>query len=66
MLYTPVSVVDCGFVKMQWYSGDTLTDSLVLVPVSKAAAEQRAGRAGRVRPGKVYRSVYDLVTSSEF
>ncbi|KAG8251465.1 ATPdependent RNA helicase [Homalodisca vitripennis] len=40
---------------MQWYNVSTSSDSLVLVPVSKASAEQRAGRAGRVRPGKVYR-----------
>ena len=32
-----------------------LTESLVIVPVSKASADQRAGRAGRVRAGKAYR-----------
>ena len=41
--------------KLKWYSADSTTDSLVVVPVSKAAAEQRAGRAGRIRSGKVYR-----------
>lgn len=50
-----VYVVDCGFVKMRWYNPETYSDSLVIVPVSQASAEQRAGRAGRVRPGKVYR-----------
>uniref|UniRef100_A0A182VKI6 RNA helicase n=1 Tax=Anopheles merus TaxID=30066 RepID=A0A182VKI6_ANOME len=50
-----VYVIDCGFVKLKWYSADSTTDSLVVVPVSKAAAEQRAGRAGRIRSGKVYR-----------
>ncbi|XP_054282374.1 probable ATP-dependent RNA helicase DHX35 isoform X2 [Macrosteles quadrilineatus] len=50
-----VYVVDCGFVKMRWYDPHTCCDSLVTVPVSQASAEQRAGRAGRVRPGKVYR-----------
>lgn len=49
------SVIDCGFVKLNWYSADSTTNSLVVVPTSKAAAEQRAGRAGRVRSGKVYR-----------
>ena len=49
------SVVDSGFVKMRWYNIDTHTDSLVVCPTSKASAEQRAGRAGRVRSGKVYR-----------
>ncbi|KAH9309374.1 hypothetical protein KI387_037285, partial [Taxus chinensis] len=30
-------------------------ESLVVVPISKASAQQRAGRAGRVRSGKCYR-----------
>ncbi len=30
-------------------------DALVVVPVSQAAADQRAGRAGRVKPGKCFR-----------
>lgn len=50
-----VYVVDCGFVKTKWFDADSRTDSLVVVPISRAAAEQRAGRAGRVRSGKVYR-----------
>lgn len=50
-----VYVVDCGFVKMRWYNPKTFTDSLVVVPISKASAEQRAGRAGRTQLGKVYR-----------
>lgn len=50
-----VYVIDCGFVKMKWYDAQSKTDSLVVVPISKAAAEQRAGRAGRVRSGKVFR-----------
>lgn len=49
-----VYVIDCGFVKVKWYNPRTCSDSLVVVPVSKASAVQRAGRAGRVRPGKVY------------
>ncbi|CAL8142751.1 unnamed protein product [Orchesella dallaii] len=50
-----VYVIDCGFVKMRWFNPDTFTDSLVVVPISKASAEQRAGRGGRTAPGKVYR-----------
>nr|CAI5831774.1 unnamed protein product [Callosobruchus analis] len=50
-----VHVVDCGFVKLKWFNNDTHTDSLIVVPVSKSSADQRAGRAGRERPGKVYR-----------
>lgn len=50
-----VYVIDCGFVKMKWFDSDSNTDSLVVLPVSKAQAEQRAGRAGRMRKGKVFR-----------
>ncbi|XP_017025969.1 probable ATP-dependent RNA helicase DHX35 [Drosophila kikkawai] len=50
-----VYVIDCGYVKVKWYNPKTCSDSLVVVPVSKASAVQRAGRAGRMRPGKVYR-----------
>lgn len=57
-----VYVVDCGFVKMKWFNAETYTDSLIIVPISKASAEQRAGRAGRTMPGNVYR----LYTESEF
>lgn len=32
-------------------------ENLVVAPISKASARQRAGRAGRVRPGKCYRYV---------
>ena len=31
------------------------TESLVVVPISQSSAQQRAGRAGRIRSGKVYR-----------
>ncbi|XP_039954731.1 probable ATP-dependent RNA helicase DHX35 [Bactrocera tryoni] len=50
-----VYVVDCGFIKLKWFDSDSATDQLVVVPISKATALQRAGRAGRTRPGKVYR-----------
>lgn len=50
-----VYVVDCGFVKLRAYNGSTGLDSLVINPTSKASADQRAGRAGRVRSGKAYR-----------
>lgn len=32
-----------------------VSESLVVIPVSKASANQRAGRAGRVRAGKAFR-----------
>ncbi|KAJ3043919.1 hypothetical protein HDV00_003959 [Rhizophlyctis rosea] len=48
-------VVDSGFVKQKMYDAQTGMDALVVVPISQAAATQRAGRAGRTATGKVYR-----------
>ena len=50
-----VYVVDCGFSKQKAYNPRTGMDALVVVPISKSSANQRAGRAGRVSPGKCYR-----------
>eukprot|EP01119_Soliformovum_irregulare_P014156 TRINITY_DN3852_c0_g1_i4.p1 TRINITY_DN3852_c0_g1~~TRINITY_DN3852_c0_g1_i4.p1 ORF type:complete len:344 (-),score=89.55 TRINITY_DN3852_c0_g1_i4:343-1374(-) len=62
-------VVDPGFVKSKIFNAETGVDSLVVVPVSQAAARQRTGRAGREAPGKCYRlftedSFYELKESS--
>jgi ATP-dependent RNA helicase DHX8/PRP22 len=48
-------VVDPGFVKEMWYDAKVGMDSLKMVPISKAAANQRKGRAGRTGPGKCIR-----------
>ncbi|XP_065560397.1 probable ATP-dependent RNA helicase DHX35 isoform X1 [Artemia franciscana] len=48
-------VVDSGFMKLRCYDPETRMDTLGVVPVSKASATQRAGRAGRTRRGKVFR-----------
>ncbi|KAI9262596.1 P-loop containing nucleoside triphosphate hydrolase protein [Helicostylum pulchrum] len=50
-----VYVIDSGFVKMRAYNPKTGMEALVVTPVSKASALQRAGRAGRVRAGKAFR-----------
>lgn len=50
-----VYVVDCGFVKLRAYNPKTGIETLTATSVSKAAAAQRAGRAGRTRPGKCFR-----------
>ncbi|OCK80157.1 ATP dependent RNA helicase [Lepidopterella palustris CBS 459.81] len=50
-----VYVLDCGFVKLRAYNPTTGIETLTAVPVSKASATQRAGRAGRTKPGKCYR-----------
>ncbi|KAF9958536.1 DEAH-box ATP-dependent RNA helicase prp22 [Mortierella alpina] len=48
-------VVDSGFVKQKMYDSTTGMDALLVVPISKAAATQRAGRAGRTRAGICFR-----------
>lgn len=48
-------VVDSGFVKLPIYDVTTGFESLVVSPVSKASATQRAGRAGRTSTGKCFR-----------
>eukprot|EP01069_Polyplicarium_translucidae_P000234 Polyplicarium_translucidae@DN1132_c0_g1_i1.p1 len=50
-----VYVIDPGFIKQNSYSPKTGLESLSVVPCSKASANQRAGRAGRVRPGVCFR-----------
>ncbi|CAD7931421.1 unnamed protein product [Amoebophrya sp. A25] len=50
-----VHVIDCGLVKVKVYNPRTHVECLLVNPISKAAAKQRAGRAGRTRPGTCYR-----------
>lgn len=44
-------VVDCGFETTSLFSPASQSMTVASVPISKASALQRAGRAGRVRPG---------------
>lgn len=48
-------VIDPGYVKQNEFNHLTGMESLVVVPCSKANCDQRAGRAGRVGPGKCFR-----------
>jgi len=50
-----VFVIDPGFAKQKVYNPRIRVESLLVSPVSKASAQQRAGRAGRTRPGKCFR-----------
>ncbi|KAL9059039.1 MAG: hypothetical protein Q9162_001427 [Coniocarpon cinnabarinum] len=50
-----VYVVDPGFSKQKIYNPRIRVESLLVSPISKASAAQRAGRAGRTRPGKCFR-----------
>jgi len=56
-----VYVVDPGLFKQMLYNPRTHVESLLVSPISKASAQQRAGRAGRTRPGKCFR-LYTLET----
>jgi ATP-dependent RNA helicase DDX35 len=57
-----VYVIDCGFIKLNWYMADLQINMLVITPTSQACCRQRAGRAGRIKNGKVYR----LFTQEEY
>ena len=55
-------MIDPGFVKQTSFNPRTGMSSLIVTPVSRASANQRMGRAGRVAPGKCFR----LYTSSAY
>ena len=57
-----VYVVDPGFSKQKLYNPRIRVESLLVCPIAKSSARQRAGRAGRTRPGKCFR----LYTEKDF
>jgi ATP-dependent RNA helicase HrpB len=54
-------VIDAGLMRIPMFSSQTGMSLLSTLPVSKASADQRRGRAGRTGPGTCYRlwSEYD-------
>ena len=50
-----VAVIDSGLARIATHSPWTGLPSLVVAKISQAAATQRAGRAGRTRPGRALR-----------
>ena len=50
-----VYVIDSCFAKQKAFDPERGMESLFVAPASKASTNQRAGRAGRVRPGKCFR-----------
>jgi len=48
-------VIDSGYHKLKVYNPQIGLDSLLVCPVSQAAARQRSGRAGRTAPGVCHR-----------
>ncbi|KAL1539266.1 RNA helicase [Salvia divinorum] len=61
-----VYVIDPGFVKQRQYNPSTGMYSLDVVQISKVQANQRAGRAGRTRPGKCYRLYSSVAYKDDF
>ncbi|XP_053680486.1 probable ATP-dependent RNA helicase kurz [Anopheles nili] len=59
-------VVDCGRQKTKLYDKTTGVTAFVVTYTSKASANQRAGRAGRVAPGHCYRLYSSAVYNDEF
>lgn len=50
-----VFVIDPGFSKQKVYNPRIRVESLLVTAISKASSQQRAGRAGRTKPGKCFR-----------
>ncbi|KAL2475949.1 RNA helicase family protein [Abeliophyllum distichum] len=61
-----VYVIDSGYVKQRQYNPSTGMYSLDVVQISKVQANQRAGRAGRTRPGRCYRLYPSMVYEDDF
>lgn len=60
-----VYVIDPGFSKQKVYNPRIRVESLLVSPISKASAQQRAGRAGRTRPGKCFRLYTEVAFKNE-
>ncbi|KAG8224605.1 hypothetical protein J437_LFUL009178 [Ladona fulva] len=59
-------VVDCGKIKAKLYDAVTGVSAFQVVWTSKASANQRAGRAGRMGPGHCYRLYSSAIFNDEF
>jgi len=58
-------VVDTGFCKQKSYNSKAGLDTLLVTPISQAAAIQRMGRAGRTCEGKCWRLYSELTYMNE-
>ncbi|WOG93703.1 hypothetical protein DCAR_0312990 [Daucus carota subsp. sativus] len=58
-------VIHSGYGKMKVYNPRMGMDALQVLPVSRAAADQRAGRAGRTGPGTCYRLYTETAYQNE-
>lgn len=60
-----VYVVDSGYCKLKVFNPRVGINSLQVVPISRANANQRSGRAGRTAPGVCWRLYTELAYSTE-
>ena len=62
------TVIDCGLARIASYEPRRAINTLLIRKISRAAAEQRAGRAGRTAPGRAFRlwSAPDHARRAEF
>lgn len=58
-------VIDTGYGKLKVYNPRMGMDALQVFPASRAAADQRAGRAGRTGPGTCYRLYTETAYQNE-
>uniref|UniRef100_A0A0C9RLQ8 RNA helicase n=1 Tax=Wollemia nobilis TaxID=56998 RepID=A0A0C9RLQ8_9CONI len=58
-------VIDSGYGKLKVYNPRMGMDALQVFPTSRAAADQRAGRAGRTGPGTCYRLYTETAYQNE-
>eukprot|EP00252_Welwitschia_mirabilis_P020288 TRINITY_DN4939_c0_g2_i1.p1 TRINITY_DN4939_c0_g2~~TRINITY_DN4939_c0_g2_i1.p1 ORF type:complete len:1316 (-),score=327.22 TRINITY_DN4939_c0_g2_i1:168-4115(-) len=58
-------VIDTGYGKLKVYNPRMGMDALQVFPTSRAAADQRAGRAGRTGPGTCYRLYTEAAYQNE-
>jgi ATP-dependent helicase HrpB len=49
------TVIDSGLARIGEHDARLGVNRLLVLPISRASAQQRAGRAGRTRPGRCYR-----------
>ena len=61
-----VYVVDPGISKQHVYNPRIRVETLLVSPIVKESAQQRAGRAGRTRPGKIFRLYTEKGISDSF
>ena len=61
-----LAVVDSGLVREIIFDPEAVMSAMETVPISRASATQRLGRAGRVAPGKCYRLYSDGALQAMF